>query len=141
MNPDIFNPSSFLIKQICKGSSDNLKILFNKRIELWKYPYIHNETYTLGSFGDLTQTISSQAAFHLIPTAIEIACEQVDKDRFITALSLAHALIIASNTTELNEIITSQLAQLKRKAHAIPTSSEIDGYFDNINSWYRVSLL
>jgi hypothetical protein len=128
-----------LINQLRLGLSDNLADLFSQRTKRWPHPMMHDECFTLSTFGDLTQNISTDRAFSLIPIALDIALEQSEKNLFLTALSLIMDLAEASKTTELPPELLEKKTILKSRALSLLNSKDLQIYWNSITKWYRLT--
>lgn len=138
MNDNFYLPENTLVTQICGGDLTLLPSLFNQRTSRLKAPMLHCEGYTLEIFNDLTQNISNDAAFSLIPETIVIVDKQDDQQLFLLALTLLVGLIQASNTTQLEPLLFAKLASLSEKAKMFINSQEADKCLHPIYQWYRI---
>lgn len=135
---DLYTQEIDLVDDLRQGLSDNLEELFARRTKRWPHPCTHDESFTLSTFGDLTENISTARAFILVPRAIDIALKQDDRDLLLTSLSLIIELGMASQTTELPSDFYESAKILEDKIVSMPNNAELLAYWDDIKKWYRV---
>ncbi len=136
---DLYAQEVELVNQLRLGVSDNLPDLFASRTKRWPHPLMHDECFTLATFGDLTQNISNDRAFSLIPIAVDIALQQSDQKLFLTALSLINDLVRASQTTELPVTLIEKKNNLEERILSFSNNHELQIYWSSIKEWYRLS--
>ncbi len=106
----------------------------------WPHPLMHDEGFTLGTFGDLTKNMLCPRAFSLIPAAVNIALAQTNGGLFVTALSLICDLMEASQTTELPPGLVEKKNILEAKALLFSDNEGIEIYWRGIKEWYRLDV-
>ncbi|MDR3492558.1 MAG: hypothetical protein P4M12_11075 [Gammaproteobacteria bacterium] len=137
---DLYIHEAALVDQICLNLSDNLSELFNLRTKRWPHPYMHDECFTLGLFSDLTENISSDRAFILIPIALDIVLKQKDNNLLLISLSLLVELARASKTTELPLALIETKNDLEEKIMSLSDNDELQMYWNSLKEWYRLTV-
>ncbi|PRR79853.1 hypothetical protein [Clostridium vincentii] len=126
-----------IVYEIRRTGNPKLLIdLFDVRTKEWKYHIVSNECGTFGVFGDLAK-LSYIQGFKLIPTAIEIVNNQIDKDLITTALSLLLTCIETSNTTEIPNELLQQWTSINNKVNESNVEDSMK-MWNAINRWYRI---
>lgn len=128
-----------LVGKLRLGFSENLAALFDLRTKRWPHPYMHDECFTLSTFGDLTQNIPNDRAFSLIPLAFDIALKQTDQTLLLTSLSLIIDLLRASDTTELTPTLIEKINGLDKQVLSLSNNGKVQTYWNSIKEWYRLT--
>ena len=115
---------------------DLYKELFNIRTKEWKYWMKHNDHDTAGSFDDLLNKLEPYKAFESIKYIVDLLHMQLDKDLFITCLSLLLDMVKVSNTTEIPDELKNNLKLIEIRVKEL-NEKDATLLFDGIKEWYR----
>jgi len=117
-------------------NSVSLINFFNDRCEIWPYPMISGECFTMGLFSGLV--IKPYEAFQLIPTAIQIVFDNQYSKFLTNACELLSTLIAMSDTTEMPLSLNKSLSSLNEMVDKNSEKAFLTGCWDSICKHYRI---
>ena len=114
-----------------------LRELFEARIEVWDR-WTSDGSRKTGALEDMIRRLDGRHALDYVPYALKLTLEQVEKDKFITALALLSNLIMQSHT---RGIVDAVLAKKEDIDQRVRVYEDRDGrlLWHNIKSWYGLS--
>lgn len=138
VSSDPLTPDAALVERIvATPSRDLLRKLFAARTARWRCWYFTGEGGSSGLFSDLEEDLEPQAAFLLLPVALEITLEQGDRTLFVAALSLLLGLAKASETTEIPSVLEGSWGELKERANQFSEEADCKLLWNALTEWYR----
>jgi hypothetical protein len=112
-----------------------LRQAFQRRVAGMAHPFRSSEEGTGTIFDDLAE-LPAEAAFALVPTAVEIALERRKDPTYAHAIVLLATLVRSTDTTELPEPLEQHLELLDVAARQLG-DNWVEISWHSVREWYR----